>query len=313
MLNPFKRYLSPRPLVLWYNNRRMKGYIYEAIDKRFAEIKEQQASGSSSKKSKSVISLVLQTYVKETPPNRHGQLDKDFRDTTAAQLRNFLFAGHDTSGSTLVYCFHVLAAHPEVLARMRAEHDDVFGKDLSQLESKLSQDPALLNRLSYTQAVIKETLRMHPPSSVMRLGRHDVIFTDDDGRRCPSEGCSVWALNTGLHYNPRHWKDPGKFIPERWLVEPGDPLYPTKGSWRPFNHGQRNCIGQSLALMEIRVVLVMTVREFDIKSAYDEWDKRFPPGERVTKVRGDRAYEAENGGGGAQPADGYPCTISFCR
>jgi cytochrome P450 len=59
-------------------------------------------------------------------------------------------------------------------------------------------------------------------------------------------------------------------MPERFLVSEGDPLYPVRGSWRPFEQGPRNCLGQTLAMLYLRVTLAMTVRVFDIKDAYSE-------------------------------------------
>src|SRR3569833_2140115 len=91
ILNPFKRYLSIRPLVLWYNSRRMESYIKVLIDKRFSKIKMEQQLDTGSKRSKSVLSLILQTYLKDNIDKTEVTLDSDFRDITAAQLRLFLF------------------------------------------------------------------------------------------------------------------------------------------------------------------------------------------------------------------------------
>ena len=68
------------------------------------------------------------------------------------------------------------------------------------------------------------------------------------------------------------------------------------------------CIGQTLALAELKVALVMTLREFEIVGAYEEWDRMFPR-EGVKVIGGNRAYQAEKGAGGAHPADGFPCRV----
>lgn len=62
--------------------------------------------------------------------------------------------------------------------------------------------------------------------------------------------------------------------------------------------------------MELRVALVMTISEFDVRPAYDEWDK-LHPSTRIREIDGNRVYPTEKGGGGAHPADGYPCRISL--
>jgi sterigmatocystin biosynthesis cytochrome P450 monooxygenase len=300
------RYLSIRPLVLWYNRGVMRRLLLAEIDKRFAEIRAKEAGGT---RSRSVLALALQTYLDDRP--KGAALDADFRAAVAPQLCLFLFAGHDTTGTTLVYCYHLLAQNPAALARLRAEHDEVFGRDPAQAQAAISADPAKLNSIPYTLGVIKEVLRLHSPASVLRVGRAGVSVVDDDGAQYSTEGCNVWVLNDCLQRNERYWEDADAFRPERWLVGPEDPLYPPKHAWRPFSAGPRNCIGQSLAMLELKTVLVMTAREFDVQAAYDEWDKTHPPGKRIVEHRGSRVYAAEKGGGGLHPASGYPCRVTL--
>ncbi|KAL2819651.1 cytochrome P450 [Aspergillus cavernicola] len=302
--NPFKRYLTVRPLVLWYNNRLMNQFIGEEVDRAYHE------SLKSTRPSKSVIALALRHYLKEQTTGDTAQSLKEFKRRVAPQLRVFLFAGRDTTSSTLLYTFYLLAQHPEILEKVRAEHDDVFGKDPTQAHTRIRTDAQLLNQLPYTLAVIKETLRLFPPSASMREGRPDVQIIGDDGRHHPTAGCNVWTLTVALHHNGTYWEDVESFLPERWLVGPEDPFYPVKGAWRAFEFGPRSCIGQTLALLEIRIALVMTLREFNITPAYGEWD-RMCPREGVKEVNGHRAYQAEKGGGGAHPADGLPCRVTL--
>jgi hypothetical protein len=146
----------------------------------------------------------------------------------------------------------------------------------------------------------------------MRAGLPGVNITDDAGRSFPTEGCYVWQIALLLHRNPKYWKSPDAFIPERWLVGPEDPLYPVKGAWRPFEFGPRSCLGQTLALVELKIVLVMTARRFDVKPAYETWDAKYKTGKRGRRfVEGNRAYQVEGGGGGAHAAERYPCTVSL--
>ncbi|KAK4175369.1 cytochrome P450 [Triangularia setosa] len=308
--NPFKRYLTIRPLVLWYNNRIMDRLIGQEIDKRYTEHLHQQ--GSNQKRSKSVMSLVLAQFLEEAQVKGAPPPLTEFKKLVAPQLRGFLFAGRDTTSSTLLYCFHLLATHPEALKKLRSEHGEAFGAKLnaSKAHQTIAQEPQRLNQLPYTTAVIKEVLRLFPPSASLREGRAGVDLVDDQGRRYPTEGCNVWTLTVALHHNALYWKHAESFVPERWLVGPEDPMYPVKGAWRAFEFGPRGCIGQTLALMELRVALVMTLAEFNITPAYEEWDRMHPrPG--VKMVNGNRAYQAEKGGGGAHPADGFPCWVTL--
>jgi cytochrome P450 len=309
-MNPFARYNPLRPLILWYNNRRIDHYIHAEIDKRFTELKDDYLSNSESRPSKSIISLALRDFMKAKGLEGTSKVNAEFRDIAAAQLRLFLFAGHDTTSSTLIYCYHLLATHPECMAQIRAEHNEVFGINNENTYQKLLETPQLLNQLPYTLAVIKETLRLFPPASGFRAGRSDINIVDDNGKIYPTEGCSVWAMHLIIQRNPKYWKEPNSFNPERWLVGPNHPLYPVKGAWRPFEFGPRNCLGQTLAVMELKVVLAMTIRDFEIQPAYDQWDREHS-GSHVRTVIGNRAYQVEGGGGGAHPADRYPCKIAF--
>jgi len=47
-----------------------------------------------------------------------------------------------------------------------------------------------------------------------------------------------------------------------------------KDSWRPFEKGPRACIGQELAMLEMKIIMVMTLRDFDVKENYAEWERK---------------------------------------
>ena len=59
-------------------------------------------------------------------------------------------------------------------------------------------------------------------------------------------------------------------------MQPDHELYPIRGAWRPFEFGPWNCIGQELALLEMKLVLVLAIRQFDFSMPYDEWDQLHP-------------------------------------
>lgn len=92
-------------------------------------------------------------------------------------------------------------------------------------------------------------------------------------------------------------------------MEQGRELYPVKGAWRPaFDHGPRNCIGQGLVMVELRVILACITREFDFKPAYDDWDL-LNPRKGVRTYRGERAYQVSDGV--SHPVDHRPCKVSL--
>ncbi|KAI9885080.1 MAG: Nucleolar protein 58 [Watsoniomyces obsoletus] len=301
-------YFNPiRPMVQWWNGRQMDQYVGRELDQRYREFRADR----SDTRTKAAIDLVLQAYVNDRSKATTEHLDTEFRAFAIRQIRLFVFAGHDSTSSTICYMFHLLSQRPDALSQLRAEHDSVFGTDLSVTPSLLAEQPHLLNALPYTNAVIKETMRLFPAATGIRRGAPGADLVDEQGNRYPTDHALVWIMHPAMQRSPKHWPRPDDFLPERWLVGPEHELYPsTKGAWRPFEYGPRNCIGQGLVMVEMRVVLVMIAREIDFVPAYDEWDRLHPKsGPRV--YRGDRAYQIEQGA--AHPADHYPCRVFISK
>jgi len=305
-LNIFKRWNPARPLVQWYNSWQMDSYISEELDNRFAE-----RQNSNDKPLRSIMDLVLENYITENPSAKtSSRIDPTFKKWATVQIRAFLFSGHDSTASTIEYCYHLLSKHPEAMARIRAEHDQVFGTDPSTVGAQLLDQPQKINMLPYTTSVLKEAMRLFPAASAVRTGLPGAVLQDPNGNRFPTEGTTILIMHSALHINPNYWKEPNSFIPERWLVGPEHPLYPVKGAWRPFEFGSRNCIGQTLVMQDIKTVLAMTLREFDVCNAYAEWDELHPR-KGLKTAWGERAYHVFRAA--AHPADGFPCRVTRQR
>lgn len=122
-------------------------------------------SSSSTTRPKTVVDLALKEIKQEQQEKGATtiSLSQDFIDDVIGLTKQFIFAGHDTTAITLSFAFHYLTRHPDVMRRLRAEHDEVFGKeDVGQTPAKLREAPHLINALPFTAAVIKETLRLCP-------------------------------------------------------------------------------------------------------------------------------------------------------
>ena len=280
----------------------MNRFLSNELEHRFAVHRDTGEKGS-----KTVIDLALETYLEDQSGSKaNNGMDAIFKEFAISQMKLFILAGHDTTSSTLCYIFYLLSNNSQALKRVRAEHDSVFGSDLSRTSATVITNPYTLNQLPFTVAVIKEAIRLFPAASSTRDGEPGFHLAEND-RQYPTEGFIVWSLHQAIHREPLYWPQPDTFIPERWLVSKDDLLYPIKGAWRPFEFGPRNCIGQDLAMLEIRLVMVMTMREFDIKASYDEWDcVRGKKGVRT--VNGERAYQVLDGT--TRPADGFPCRVT---
>ncbi|KAL8809789.1 MAG: hypothetical protein Q9223_002882 [Gallowayella weberi] len=304
-LNLFREYNPMKFIVYRKNTRIMNRYLDKLLEQRFET--RQREEMTASKRSKPIIDLALDTYLKETGQSGASALPKQFKRSAIDQFKTFLFAGHDTTSSTACYIVHLLSKHPAVLDKVCQEHDEVYGSDTSKTAKAITEDPYSLNRLPYTMAVLKEVLRLHPPVSTARRGDPNthILF---DGKQYPTEGFFVWPVSYAMHRQPELWPNPEEFIPERFLAKEGDPLFPPKGAWRAFEHGPRNCIGQELAYIELKIFMVLTLRDFDIRPAYEDRDKLDGKDRSSLMVDGDRAYQVLVAT--AKPALGYPAKVS---
>lgn len=304
-VNPFVRYNPVRPLVHLYNARRMNSYVARELKKRTAAHRNGQIN-EGLKGTKSIIDLSLAAYLSENPSASTSEaLDSTFKAFAMSQIKLFLFSGHDTTSSTICYIFYVLSENREILARVQAEHDQILGTDVAKAGPTIVEDPVLLNRLPYTLAVLKEVLRLYPAVTSVRAGQSGFYVTDDHGRKFPTNGFLVWANSQTIHRDPMYWPRADDFLPERWLVPPGHDLYPVKGAWRPFEHGPRNCIGQELAMMEMKIIMVLALRRFSIQPVYAEIDCCNTKS-GVKTVYGERGYQIQR----AQPSDNLPCRVT---
>jgi len=310
-MNPLDVFSPFRAIMRRWNGYHMDRYIGAELDKRYQEHLQDKVATPS----KAVIDLTLQTYIADLKENGKlgtdvlaQRLDPEFRTFAIHQIRLFLFVGYDSMSSTICYAVHLLSSKPSTLEKIRREHDAAFGPDLASLPDTLLANPHLLNSLPYTTAVIKETLRLFAPGAGVRSGLPGSEIIGEDGTRYPITGTMVYVVHMATHRAPEYWHEPDSFIPERWLVEPGHKLYPMKNAWRPFEWGPRACIGQNLAMTELRITLAVLCRQYDIKPAYEEWDS-LHPAKGLNTYRGERAYQID--AAAMHPADYYPCKVKL--
>ena len=306
-MNPFKKFNPLRPVVYRYNRWRMDRFVSHELDKQFADHVKGEDLGRDSKRNKPVVNLALETYLSERPKAASSGMDATFKQFALSQMKLFLFAGYDTTASTIVYAIHLLSINNEALRKLECELDAVLGPEAEQTATRISQQPQLLSRLPYTSAVIKEALRLYPPVSNTRKAGPGFRLHSPDGAIFEVDGFMLWGVHQAIHRSAEYWPSPNSFIPERWLVGPEDLLYPLKDAWRPFEKGPRNCIGQELALLEAKIVLAIVMRNFEINDAYAEYDLvtgRTGP----VDVQGDRAYQVLLGS--SKPNNGYPCRVT---
>ncbi|KAK1754045.1 cytochrome P450 [Echria macrotheca] len=171
----------------------------------------------------------------------------------------FLGAASETAGNAMTMCaFHVLYDR-EIYKRLRAELVQAFPDPTTQM------DLLALEKLPYLTAVIKEGLRLsygviHP---LPRVAPKAVEF---NGYVLP-EGTVVSMSAWLMHRHPDAFPDPDRFDPDRWL-DAGRAFYLEK-FLVPFSKGNRNCIGQPLAMCEVYLAIALLFRRFDDLEAID--------------------------------------------
>ncbi|NNL64661.1 MAG: cytochrome P450 [Myxococcales bacterium] len=155
-------------------------------------------------------------------------------------LVNFFVAGHETSANTLAWALYLLSRHPAARRRLIEEVRSVRGAG-----RLVAGD---LPRLRFTEAVVKETLRLYPPAWM--IAREPVEDDRIRGFRIP-RGATVLLSPWITHRRADLWPAPGAFDPERFLSEaPRAPF-----AWYPFGGGPRACIGQRFAMVELTAIL----------------------------------------------------------
>ncbi|KAI8854069.1 cytochrome P450 [Chytridium lagenaria] len=169
-------------------------------------------------------------------------------DEITDEVIALFLAGGDTSANTMTWVVLTLDQNPEARRKMMAEIDSVLG-DAEHVTN------AMLGQLKYVECVIKETLRLYPavPVPVGRTVIKDVVL----GGHKISKGTVVWTDIMSLHHDEKYWKDPLAFIPERWVD-----FTPLPGTFLAFGEGPHMCIGQKLAMIELKTVLSRIYRSF---------------------------------------------------
>ena len=116
-----------------------------------------------------------------------------------------------------------------------------------------------LNLMTYVDTVLKETKRLHPPVPIIarKLGK-DTKF---EGRLLP-KGLNVAIHLKTLHTNPKYWKNPETFNPDRFSRFESKEMDPFQ--FIPFSAGVRNCLGQKFALLQEKIILVKVLSRFRI-------------------------------------------------
>ena len=166
------------------------------------------------------------------------------------QLGVLFLAGHETTASTLIWAFYIIARQPELAARIRAEIAGVAGSDAIGFEHA--------RRLSFVRNVFRETLRLYPP--ITFIPRVATRATSIGGMHV-KRGAMVMIAPWIIHRHHSYWRDPDAFDPDRFSPAREGELVP--GAYIPFGQGPRVCVGAAFATTEAVLILARLVRRYD--------------------------------------------------
>ena len=169
-----------------------------------------------------------------------------------------VFAGSDTTAIALRAIFYNLMRNPSKMDKLVAEIDRAqaqgkLGNPISYKEST--------THLPYTQAVIKEALRIHPSIGLL-LERYVPPGGVDICKQHIPSGTIVGVNPWVVHHDPVVFPGPEKFLPERWIENGADKLKEMEASFFAFGAGSRTCIGKNISLMEMTKIVPLLLRHY---------------------------------------------------
>ncbi|XP_050072856.1 cytochrome P450 4C1-like [Anopheles maculipalpis] len=181
-------------------------------------------------------------------------------DGIREEVETFTFEGHDTTASALVFIFLTLSWEPEIQDRLYQELVQLYTEKKGTITHDDHLSPVDLSSLKFFDRVIKECLRLWPPVAFISRSVTEEISLPD-GRTIPKR-CIANLHIFDLHRDPAQFPDPERFDPDRFLPDRIAARNPF--AYVPFSAGQRNCIGQKYALLEVKTVVAYLVLRYRI-------------------------------------------------
>ncbi len=177
-------------------------------------------------------------------------------DVITGMFISMMFAGHHTSSGTAAWTMIELLRHPDVLAQVTKELDELYADGSSVSFQALREIPVL-------EAALKETLRLHPPLILLlRVAKEDVEI---GGHLIPA-GTLVGATPKVSNMIPEDFPSPQSFDPGRY-IDPRQEDLTNRWTWIPFGAGRHRCVGNAFAMMQMKAIFSVVLRDFEFEMA----------------------------------------------
>jgi sterol 14alpha-demethylase len=183
-------------------------------------------------------------------------------DEITGMFISMMFAGHHTTSGTAAWTLIELLRHPDAMADVVAELDELYAHGEEVSYQALRDMPRL-------EAAVKEALRLHPPLIlVLRVAKEDL---EVEGFRI-AKGKTVGASLSVSNRIPEDFPDPDAFVPERYL-DPRNEDKANPWTWVPFGAGRHRCVGAPFAMMQLKAIFSVLLRgwEFELAQAPDTY------------------------------------------
>ncbi len=167
---------------------------------------------------------------------------------------SMMFAGHHTSSGTASWALIELMRHPDTMKAVVAELDELYADGSEVSFQALRSIPSL-------EAALKETLRLHPPLIIlMRVVQEEIELA---GHRIPP-GTVVAASPRVSNRLPEDFPEPDLFDPGRYL-DPRQEDLQNRWTWIPFGAGKHRCVGNAFAMMQMKAIFSVLLRDFEFQ------------------------------------------------
>jgi sterol 14-demethylase len=177
-------------------------------------------------------------------------------DEITGMFISMMFAGHHTSSGTAAWTMIELLRNPQVLADVSSELDALFA-DGSEVSFQALRSIPLL------EAALKETLRLHPPLILLlRVVKEEITF----GEHTIPVGTMVAATPKVSNRLEEAFPDAERFDPGRYL-DPRQEDLTNRWTWIPFGAGRHRCVGNAFAMMQMKAIFSVILRDFEFEMA----------------------------------------------